>query len=269
MFPVWLAMMRKLPKSIFITGATSGIGKALAQHYAGIGVTLFLSGRNAERLDAVAQLCTDQGADVHTAVIDVTDRDVLSDWIVKFDDIEPIDLVIANAGISGGTGGFNGAEPADQVRAIFDVNVTGVFNTIDPILPRMTARQSGQIAIMSSLASFSGWPGAPAYSASKGAVRFYGEALRGAMAEQNIKINVICPGFIRTPMTDVNDYDMPFMMDADKAAEIISKGLAKNKARIAFPWQTYFLAGFFGILPYGISSFFMNRTPKKPASNLD
>lgn len=253
------------PQTIFITGASSGIGAALALCYAKPGVTLVLSGRHQERLNDIAQTCRKKGAHIIKDIIDVTDQNALSRWIEKIDDDHPIDLVIANAGISGGTGGTEAGEPLKQVREIFAVNVTGVFNTIDPLLPRMIKRKYGQIAIMSSLASFSPWPGAPAYSASKAAVRTYGEALRGSLIDTGVKVNVICPGFIRTPMTDVNGYNMPFMIDADQAAKTIKNGLKKDKVRIAFPWQSYMIAGFLGMMPVGPVLQFLKKLPQKPA----
>lgn len=255
------------PAHILITGASSGIGAALAKIYAVPGARLTLGGRSRERLEDVAHSCRAKGAEVAATCIDVTDREAMRAWITAADDAMALDLVIANAGISGGTGGSEAAEPAQQVRLIFDVNLNGVLNTVEPALPRMAARGRGQIALMSSLAAFSGWPGAPAYSASKGAVRLYGEALRGRMAGKGVKINVICPGFIRTPMTAVNNYPMPFLMDPDRSAKIIRAGLAKNRGRIAFPWPNYFLAGFFGLLPHCISIKLMARLPEKPGSD--
>lgn len=255
-----------MPRSVLITGASSGIGLALALHYAAPGIALFLSGRDERRLAAAADACHGKGADVRESLVDVTDRAAMKKWVCACDDAAPLGLVIANAGISGGTGGSQETgEPEGQAKTIFDVNVGGVLNAIDPVIPRMAGRGRGQIAIMSSLASFSGWPGSPAYSASKGAVRLYGEALRGALAPKGIRVNVVCPGFVRTPMTAVNGYKMPFMMDADRAARLTAEGLAANRARIAFPWQTYLIAGTIGLLPPALALRLLCRLPQKPA----
>jgi short-subunit dehydrogenase len=253
-------------RSILITGASSGLGAALALHYAAPGVFLALGGRNRDRLAAIAKACREKGAEAAETTVDVANRAAMAAWIGQTDAAHPLDLVIANAGISGGAGGGKDmpGESPEQARRIFEVNLTGALNTIEPVLPLMLARRKGQIALMSSLAGFCGWPGAPAYSASKGAVRLYGEALRGACASHGVKINVLCPGFVRTPMTDVNPFPMPFLMDAPRAAKIMADGLAGNKARIAFPWPTYLLSGFFGLLPAAISSRLLRRFPGKP-----
>ena len=255
----------KNPRSILITGASSGIGAALARRYAADGVHLSLSGRDAGRLNAVAEDCRRRGAGVTTALIDVTDTDSMRTWIAVTDDHHPLDLVIANAGISGGTAG--GGESAAQARRIFEVNLTGTLNTIDPAIRRMETRKKGQIALFSSLAAFSGWPGAPAYSAAKGAIRLYGEALRGALARHGIEVSVVCPGFVATPMTDVNPYPMPLLMPAGRAADIIAAGLAKNRSRIAFPLPTYLLVRLISALPQDLGLALRRRLPEKPAAS--
>ncbi len=255
----------KSPCVILITGASSGIGEALARHYAAPGITLVLTGRNAERLEKVAADCRCNGAVVHPEIIDVCDAEAMRQWILSLDKTQNFDLVIANAGISGGTG--LGGEDEAQVRSIFDTNVNGVFNTILPILPQMCARHRGQIAIVASLAGFSGWPGAPAYSASKGAVRLYGEALRGAVADEGVAINVVCPGFVVSRITDANHFNMPFLMPTNQAAKIISRGLSQNRGRIAFPWQTRIIVGILALLPYRAVFTILKKTPKKSAQN--
>lgn len=252
------------PGHVLITGASSGLGAALALAYAAAGRDLALTGRDAGRLEAVAEACRARGATVRTATLDVTDRPALAAWIAACDAARPVDLAIANAGISAGTGG--GAESEDQARRIFAVNLDGVLNTLSPLIPAMTARRRGQVALMSSLASFRGFPGAPAYCASKAAVRLYGEALRGVLAPHGIGVSVLCPGFVRTPMTAVNDFPMPFLMDAEAAAARIVAGLARDRARIAFPRRLYALAWLAGTLPPAWTGRWLDRLPRKPAA---
>lgn len=249
------------PKSILITGGSSGIGAALARAYAAPGVCLALTGRDAGRLAAVGNDCTAQGAEVHVEAIDVLERARLAAWIAGRDAAAPIDLLIANAGISAGTGG--GGEDEAQTQRIMAINVDGVLNTVWPVVPLMRARRHGQIAIMSSLASFRGFPGAPAYCASKAAVRVWGEALRGHLADDGIAVSVICPGYIKTPMTAVNRFPMPLLMDSARAARIVRRGLARNRARITFPWPMYALVRLIAALPPGLIDPLMRRLPEK------
>ena len=254
-------MQGKEPGAILITGASSGIGAALARAYARPGAFLALGGRNRPRLEAVARACRDGGANVTAEIVDVTDQTAMARWVGATDDGHPLDLVIANAGISAGTGGQG--EDADQTHALFAVNVGGVLNTVLPVIPRMRARKHGQIAVMSSLAGFRGLPGAPAYSASKAAVKAYGEALRGWLAADGVRVSVICPGFVDTPMTAGNSFRMPFLMRADRAAALIRRGLARDKARIAFPRPLYWPLRLLGALPPSITDPLLRKVPRK------
>jgi len=222
---------------------------------------LSLGGRNSARLAAVAGECRAAGARVETATIDVTDAAAMSAWLAAADASTPLELVIANAGISAGTGG--GGENAAQTRAIFAANLDGLLNTALPALEAMRPRGRGQIALMSSLAGFRGFPGAPAYCASKAAVRVWGEALRGELAGGGIKVNVICPGYVVTPMTAVNEFPMPLLMSAERAARIVRRGLRRNRARIAFPWPMYVAAWLVGTLPPAWTDRLLARLPKK------
>ena len=251
----------KKPRSILITGASSGIGAALAEEYAAPGISLALSGRHSKRLSRVAGHCRSAGATVRTEILDVSDLSAVEGWIKDADGVQPLDLVIANAGISGGAAGQG--ESVDQARAIFRTNVDGVLNTIHAAVEQMRGRGHGQLAIISSLAAFRGYPGAPAYSGSKAAIRVYGEALRGAMALNGIDVSVICPGYVRSRMTAANTFPMPLLMDADRAARIIRRGLAKNRARIAFPWPVYAVAWLLGVLPPWLIDPLMARLPRK------
>ncbi len=255
------AMNHRNPSSILITGASSGLGAALAIHYAKPGITLHLGGRDAERLGSIAETCRNAGASVEIGVVDIVDATAVRSWIEAADGKRPLDLVIANAGISGGTGGHGEGEA--NARRIFAVNLDGVLNTVHPALERMLPRKSGQIGLMSSLAGFRGMPGAPAYSASKAAVLAYAEALRGAHGKDGIAVSAICPGFVKSPMTDVNTFPMPFLMPADKAARIIAKGLAADRGLIAFPLPMRLMTAAIARLPSALGTALLSRLPEK------
>jgi NADP-dependent 3-hydroxy acid dehydrogenase YdfG len=154
-------------RSIVITGASSGIGEALALRYARDGATLGLIGRNMERLEGVAVQCRGLGAEVWIARIDVRARAELMSWLEEFDRAAPIDLLIANAGVMEGTPPGGMIEPPNAAYALIETNVLGVLNTVQPLIPRMMARGRGQIAIVSSIAGFIPLPDAPSYCASK------------------------------------------------------------------------------------------------------
>lgn len=255
--------MTKISKHIVITGASSGIGEGLALDYARGGVMLSITGRNKERLDQVAKGCVEKGAGVNAKIIDVADASAMEQWLHEIDDKHRVDLIIANAGVSGGIAGNKKPETRTEIGHVFDVNLNGVLNTIHPLMDKMVERRSGQIAIMSSLAGYRGWPGAPAYCASKAAVKSYGESLRTNLAKYDVKMNVICPGFIKSRITDANGFPMPFLLDTDKAVRIIIKGLARNKSRISFPWPTRFIAWFLSILPDFLAHKILARSPSK------
>jgi short-subunit dehydrogenase len=170
-------------------------------------------------------------------------------WIKKIDAKHPFDLVIANAGL----GLLGRKETLETTQEVFDVNLQGALNTIFSVLGAMKQRKKGQIALMSSLASFKGYKGKGAYCASKAAVRVFGEALREDLEPYNINVSVICPGFVATPLTSHNKFYMPLLMQPSQAAKIIQRGLEKNKPRIAFPFPVYFIAWVMAALPPSIA----------------
>ena len=229
--------MTKTFASIVITGASSGIGEALALDYAAPWIALALSGRDAARLQAVAEACRAKGATVDAEQIDVVDKEALAAWLTRFDESHPVDLLIANAGISIDKGNSS-IDDFSIIRKTMAVNVDGVFNTVEPLLGRMTARGRGQIAVVSSLAGFIGLPYSASYNASKAAVRVWGESLRYVLKKNGIGVSVICPGFVVTRLTANAPFPMPFLMSAARASAIIRGGLARNKPRIAFPIGT-------------------------------
>jgi len=227
----------KNPQSILITGASGGIGAALARAYAAPGVALALTGRDARRLDAVAADCRAAGAAVETALLDVTDQDAIAFWVTAIDRANPLDLVIANAGVQGGglvPGG--GGESLSEVRRIMGTNFGGTCNTIHAVIPLMRSRRRGQIALISSLAAIRGLPYFAAYCASKAALKSYGEALGSWLRPEKIAVSVVLPGFVETAMSRQLTGPKPFMTDAAHAARIIRRRLARGHRRIAFPW---------------------------------
>jgi NAD(P)-dependent dehydrogenase (short-subunit alcohol dehydrogenase family) len=248
---------------IAITGASSGLGRALAIAYAHPGATLHLCGRDAGRLAEVAATCRSLGADVTETLADVTDRQAVESWI---NGCGRLDLVIANAGISAGPGAGNMESPA-QIQAIFATNVYGVFNTASPAIAAMQGQalgpngDRGRIVIVGSIAGLIALPTTPSYSAAKAAIDFWVRATEPNLAKEGIALTLVRPGFIRTPMTARNPYRMPGLMDSDRAAAIIRAGLAAGRPRITFPYWFSLLARFGNMMPKSI----FNRFPRKPA----
>lgn len=244
--------------NIVITGASAGIGFALAQRYAKPCTTLGLIGRNHAKLAQIEGICRQQGADVVTAAIDVTDSGALKDWLLKFDYQFPVDLLIANAGVTSIMPGNGEAETWESICNVLDVNVYGVFNSVYPLIEPMRQRQQGQIAIVSSLAAFRGMPISPAYCATKAAVKSYGEALRGGLKHEGIQVSVICPGFVKSDLSDQFPGPRLLMMSAEKAARIIQQGLSKNKALISFPFPLDLGMKFLAMMPACFANWIFN-----------
>ena len=240
------------PKSILITGAATGLGAALARVYAETGVSLFLSDINRVKLDAICEYCKSRGAEVHTNELNVTDRLEMEKWIQGADTIKPLELVIANAGISHGN--LPNEETADQVREVFDVNVNGMLNTVLPVLPLLRQRKRGQIGILSSLACLQGLPHSPSYSASKAAIRIYAQGVHARVRREGVTVTAIIPAFVKTPMTSGNLFEMPWMLEADEAALIIKKKLSQGKSEFVFPLPYALLAWFADFIPTSVKA---------------
>jgi short-subunit dehydrogenase len=244
-----------MARTIVITGASSGIGRALALRYARDGAQLGLLGRDLGRLDQVAAECRQLGADARCGAIDVRARQEMGTWLENFDAASPVDVLIANAGIMAGSPGEGEVELAHESHDVIETNVNGVLNSIHPLLPRMISRGRGQIGIVSSLAGFIPLPDAPSYCASKAAVLSYGLSLRGAVEDKGVRVSVICPGYVTTPMIAKETGWKPFEMSAERAADIAVRGLAANRAVIAFPAVLAALSWIGGILPDRVRRF--------------
>ncbi len=249
-------MTRKKQTSILITGASSGIGAALAEEYASPGIKLVLIGRNTRRLKMTEDICRRLGATVFISVLDVTDEKALER---VFDDLGPFNIVIANAGISSS----RSKSMAQNTREIFSVNIDGLANPFFPAISEMKEQGGGNIGIVSSIAGFQGLPSAPAYSASKAAAKIWGAGLRARYAEENIVVSVICPGFVETPMTDKNDFFMPWKIRPPLAAKAIRQGLERGKSLIIFPWQMALIINLINVLPRPIVEWIFRKLPRK------
>lgn len=236
-------------RTIVITGASSGIGEALALAYAAPDVLLAITGRNVERLESVAAACRAKGAEVVTSAVDVRDRAAMAAWLLDLDGRRPIDLLIANAGVIAGAAEENPVEDGEAAYNLLQTNILGAANTVQPLIPAMIARKRGQIALMSSIAAYVPLAHAPSYSASKAALLNYGKSLRDALLPHGIRVSVICPGFVDTRMSRAERGPKPFIMNPSKAAGLIAKGLARNREIITFPRFFSFVTWISGLLP--------------------
>jgi short-subunit dehydrogenase len=247
------------PRSILVTGASSGIGRALALAYAAPGVTLVLVGRDEVRLEAAAAAAREKGADVRIGRLDVRDQEAMARWISERDAESPFDLVIANAGITTGLGPEEAAENPAAVRAILATNLLGVLNTVEPVIGPMCGRGSGHLAFVGSMAGLRGLPYAPAYSAAKAAVHSYTESLRGRLEPRGVQVSLIVAGFVKTPLNDSIETLKPFEISDTQAARLIKRGLDHKRAVIVFPWALYVATRLARVLPVRLIDRFMGR----------
>lgn len=248
-----------LTPRVFITGASSGLGLALARRYAAQGAVLGLAARKREALESLA---AETGGIPYP--LDVRDAASLqaaaADFVSRFG---APDIVIACAGVSCG----NLTElPEDLAvfQTVMDINLIGIAKTFQPFVAPMRARGSGALVGIASVAGVRGLPGASAYSASKAAVTSYLESLRVELHSTGVSVVTVCPGYIETPMTAVNPYPMPFMLTADEAADRIMQAVARRRAKIVLPWQMALVAHVLKQLPARLYDRLFARAPHKP-----
>lgn len=238
-------------QSAAITGASSGIGRALAVALAQPGVVLHLAGRDRARLEETVRLCRSRGAEARPTILNVRDAAAVTDWIAS---AGPLRLVVANAGIATGAAPDEPEQP-EQVRAIFATNLDGALNTVLPAMQHMSRQQAdargvrGHIAAIASIAAFFPSPSAPAYSGSKAALDAWTVATSAYARRDGLLLTSICPGFIRTPMTAGMSVPRFSILEADKAARIILKGVRAGKPRVIFPWWLGIMARMAALLP--------------------
>ena len=251
---------------IVITGASAGIGAALARNYADHGATLGLIAR---RQAPLAEFASGTNTPLATYAADVRDSSALqaaaADFIRRFG---APDIVIANAGVSVGTLSEY-AEDLAAFEQVIDINVLGIVRTFQPFIAAMRAAGGGKLVGIASVAGYRGLPGAAAYSASKAAAIAYLESLRVELRESGVKVITVCPGYVSTPMTSGNPYPMPFIMSADEAASKIVSIIERGKPFAVIPWQMAFIARVLRVLPNWLYDRLFTGVPRKPRAKAD
>ena len=216
-------------RRVWITGGTSGIGRALAQHYARTGAKAIVSGRSPERLAAVAR----QTGGLAYA-LDVTDAAAVRRTVARiWEEAGPVDLAILNAGAAFGREGRD--DTAENLEKHLRVNLLGAAHALDALRPRMRAAGGGTIALVGSLAGYLGLPRTSGYGTSKAALGYYAEALWAELKQEGIDLKLISPGFVKTPIIAANEFPMPFMLTPEEAARVIARGLERPGFEVAFP----------------------------------
>lgn len=243
---------------IVITGATGAIGTALARHFASRGNTaqgshLILHGRRGDILENVANDCRQRGATVETSQIDLNDDGALFDWLGSLCEPAPPDIVIVNAGMNINIGEDGQGESWDDASRLLEINLRVPMAMGNFLGKRMRAAKQGQLVLMSSLAAYHGLPVTPSYSASKAGVKAYGEALRGWLAPHGVGVSVIMPGYVSSRMCHEMPGPKPFLWSPERAAKRIADGIARNRARISFPFPLNFGCWWLAVLPATIS----------------
>lgn len=252
-------------KVVLLTGASSGIGYSLAKSLPKENCSLALLSRSKSTLDELVTEIKNDGAKALSYKCDVGNLDEVKHAFERIkNDFGRIDIAILNAGVSHRADVKNYS--VEIARNIFDVNVFGIINFIEQLIPDFIQRKEGMIVGVSSLAEARGFPKSGFYNASKSAASLMLESLRVELKPYNIKVLTVKPGFVRTPMTDKNDFQMPFLMDADKAAKIIIDGIKKEKHIIQFPLTTVIGSKIIKLLPDWLFDYLMNR-PLPPRKN--
>jgi short-subunit dehydrogenase len=239
------------PGTAWVTGASTGIGRAVTLALAGEGWRVAATARTAETLDALAVEAAGRSGKVRAYPADVTDAAAVAAQVRRIEaEWGAIDLAILNAGT-------HEPMPAERfsaktVRRLLEINVMGAAHGIEAVLPLMIARGAGRIMIVASVAGYRGLPTAAAYGASKAALINMAEAMRPELAERGIVLQLVNPGFVKTPLTDRNDFPMPFLISAETAASEILRGLESERFEIAFPGRFVTLLKLARLLPYGL-----------------
>lgn len=239
-------------KVIFLTGASSGIGEALALEMAKRGAKVGLLARRAEMLRVIADKIESNGGTARIFAVDITDAEATSRAAQNLrDEFGKIDILIANAGIGGNNNETRNFH-ADAVTKVINTNLIGAVNAVAAVLPQMIERKSGQLVAVSSLAGFRGLPKSAAYCASKAAMTAYFESVRLDVRRRGVFVTIVQPGFIKTPLTAGRESSMPFLMELDDAIPHFLSAIEKRRKFAAFPWQLATIVRLARILPAGL-----------------
>lgn len=245
--------------NIVVTGASSGIGAALARLYARQRARLLLIARDQERLAKIAEACAAEAALVETASVDVRERAAMQSVIREFDARHPLDVVVANAGITNILAPDAPVEPGEAVERVISTNLLGAFNTLAPAAERMAARGAGRIGLVGSIAGLRGLPYSPAYCASKAGLKTLGEAMRARLGKFGVTVTVASVGFVETPLDDGIASPKPFRMSPERAAARIAAAIGAGRAHVAFPLPLAAAARLLSLLPPRLGDALLRR----------
>jgi short-subunit dehydrogenase len=254
--------------TVWLTGASSGIGEALATELAARGCRLALTARRAERLEEIRARLAANGAQVMALPGDTTDRDrMLELGRMLEEQLGPLDIALLNAGT------YEPVTPdtftADVFRRHVDVNVMGTVHCIEAVMPGMRRRRAGRIAVVASVTGFAALPRAAAYGATKAFLISMCDSLRAHLAADGVEVTVVNPGFVRTPLTEQNEFEMPFVIEAAQAARTIADGLERGKPEISFPWRMAVVMKTLGALPGPLARAWVARNARRLDARAD
>lgn len=246
-------------RRILITGASSGLGAALAEAYATPGKKLVLIGRNQQRLTAVAGSSAQKGATTEMIGLDIRDTDRFLSEIERIDAEDPLDLAIFCAGIGGISSPDHASETSERVKEVAEVNFLAPLLGAALVAELMAARGRGQIVLIGSIAQHFPLPMSPSYSAAKAGLAMFSEGLRIRIANYGVKVTLVSPGFIDTPMNHDMEAPKPFLMTAQRAADVIRRRVEGGAKRIVIPWQFAVIGAIAAFLPRFLISAILKR----------
>lgn len=247
---------KDIEKRIAITGASSGIGRALAEELAAPGISLFLTARREPFLQETASACLARGAEVRTDTFDVTDSAAIENWIESIEGEGPVDVLVLNAGLFSGTTLDGQLESVESARSLMEANLLSPVTASLLMARKMLGRRQGHIILISSLAAKAPQADAPVYSGSKAGLTGFGRAMREFLMEHGVKITIVHPGHVLTYQAEQQHGRLPFMTTPQSAAKIIASAIQSGRGEIDFPLLPKLLVSVLGLLPWRLQAFF-------------